>query len=66
LGGRQQQIHRRSRNWCSRNRADQPIDDNGEIGGWSVTVGEILQSYGDNNVNSNVGDEGTMPAIAKK
>ena len=38
----------------------------GNTSGWSITQGGILQSYGDNHVDGNVGDEGVMPVIAKK
>src|SRR5437762_8728152 len=38
----------------------------GNTSGWTTTQGGILQSYGDNNVDGNAGDEGAMPVIAKK
>jgi hypothetical protein len=38
----------------------------GNLFGWNAVVGGVLQSYGDNNVNGNNGNEAVMPILSKK
>jgi len=38
----------------------------GNLFGWNAVAGGVLQSYGDNNINGNNGNEAPMPILSKK